>query len=119
MALDKSKLTSNFYANFEQFMIANNFSLEDATKKAAYQANIDHFDPVQNLSEEKHQSEADDLKLPTEEATKKLQDRQRQLVQQRAKEAAAAKEKALRREKERTTKAQCALRIQKAWKGYH
>jgi hypothetical protein len=37
-------------------MIANNFSLEDATKKAAYQANIDHFDAIQDLSDEKNQS---------------------------------------------------------------
>ena len=57
-------------------MIANNFSLDDATKKATYQANIDHFKAIQDLSDEKNQSQnqelSDQLKLTKEEATRKL-----------------------------------------------
>ncbi|CDW88748.1 UNKNOWN [Stylonychia lemnae] len=114
VSVDKSKLMqSPAYQNFDQFLIANNLNQEDQTMIASNQKYID-----EGKEKAKILNESQDQILLSKENKSKTQDRISLIEKQKTQQAAHAKQRAVIREKERSAKVNCAIRIQKIWKGY-
>lgn len=113
--IDKSKLSESYFTNFDQFIIAT--TVDDPTKRASTNKNIENpFDIV--VPTEENDPASNSIKQSKEEAMKKQLERRSVIEQQRSKVALQAKERAMRKEKDRGAKQKCAIKIQKVWKGH-
>jgi len=116
VSFNKSKLSANFYSNFDQFLEET----KEVEQTKPIHVDLKATDSQKSLLETTSENGKGKggIGQEKEAALKKLEERKALNEQKKKQLATVAKEKAKKGEMARKAKMDCAIRIQKMWKGH-